>query len=240
MEELLLETSPEGSAQKNKTISILVSSETETECREILSILSSQNDFHVAGVVKDLAGIIIKSERCKPDILILDMQMPGMDNYKLTQMIRRRSPATIIIMLCDKNHSNYAELANKAGISGVLLTKEDINILVEVIRTIIHGGFYFSTPIAENIIGSAVLKNIFPQQINIPLHLTYTPAERDIITDIAKGFSDEQIARHLNYSKGTIRNYITAIKRKTNFKNRAQIAVFSLIYRLISFDQLMQ
>jgi len=66
----------------------------------------------------------------------------------------------------------------------------------------------------------------------------FSPAERSIITDIARGFSDEEIARHLNYSTGTIRNCLTAIKRRVRLKNRMQIVIFSLFYGLINIHQL--
>jgi DNA-binding NarL/FixJ family response regulator len=68
-------------------------------------------------------------------------------------------------------------------------------------------------------------------------YLQFSPAERGIITDIAKGMTDREIAEDLHFSTGTVRNYISAIIRKTKLKTRSQIAVYSLTCGLINFDQ---
>jgi len=221
-------------------ISIFVTSKNDEDCRRILAILSEQNDFHIAGVEKDESGTIIRSERLKPDVLVLDLQPPGMGADELAPIIHRRSPHTAIVMLCDRDEETYAGLALKAGISGFLLKEKDTDKLVSVIRIVNNGGCYISAPIIIRVFDTAASMNGF-SGFNIKQknnRHVFSPTERCIITDIAQGLSDEEIAKHLNLSAGTIKNCVTVIKRKTKLRNRVQIVVHSLVYGLINFEQL--
>jgi len=200
--------------------------------------LSAQNDFHIAGIEKDETGTIIKSERLQPDILILDIQPKGMSGEELAPIIHRRSPSTAIIMLSDKDDENYARLALKAGILGYLLKEKDTDILASVVKIVFSGGYYISASIINRFFSKTAFMRQFSEQENGQDNTFFSPAERSIVTDLAQGYSDTEIAKHLNFSKGTIKNYLTAIKRKINLKNRIQIVVFSLLFGLIRMEQL--
>jgi len=220
-----------------KTISIFITSTDAETCKHLINILSEQDDFRIAGVEKDETGAIIKSERLKPDVLIMDLQPPAMSADKLAPIILRRSPSTAIIMLCDRDEDNYASLALKAGISGFLLKDVDTDILVPVIKIVSSGGCYISTPIMIRVFNAILLQKQFPGQSFKTSGHFFNPTERGIIADIARGFSDEETANHLNYSVGTIRNCLTAIRRKTKLKNRVQIVIFSLVHGLINIEE---
>jgi len=221
-------------------IRILVNSRYDEDCKRIIDILSDQNDFRITGIEKDEVGTIIKSAQLKPDVLVLDLQPQGLGGEELAPIIHRRSPSTAIVMLCDKDEDDYAGLALKAGISGFLLKEYDTDKLVPVIKIVSSGGYYISASITIRVFSAVILMHNFPGHIieQNPCHLFFSPAERGIVTDIAQGLSDEEIVKHLHFSTGTIKNCLTAIKRKTKLKNRVQIVVYSLVYGLISFEQL--
>jgi len=218
-------------------ISIIVTSSNDESCKLIIAILSEQNDFIITGIAKDESGTIIRAERLKPDVLILDLQSPGLGGETLAPIIHRRSPSTAIVMLCDRDEDKYAGMALKAGISGFLLKETDMDKLVSVVRIVASGGYYISAPIINRVFSSYLFQKQFPKMpVKYP-GLFYTSTERKIITDIACGFSDEEIADHLNYSIGSIRNRLTAIRRKTKLDSRVQIVIFSLVHGFISIDQ---
>jgi len=219
-------------------IRIFVTSGHDEDCKRILDILSDQNDFRITGVEKDETGTIIKSAQLKPDVLIMDLQPPGMGGEELAPIIHRRSPSTAIVMLCDKDEDNYACAALKAGVSGFLLKEVDTDKLVPVVKIVFSGGYYISASITIRVFSAVMFMNNFPGQITEQHHTVFSPAERGIVIDIAHGFSYEKIAKHLHFSAGTIKNYLSAIMRKTKLKNRVQIVVYSLVYGLITFEQL--
>ena len=220
------------------TISILVVSRLDEDRKRIIDILSEQKEYFIVGEEKDEAGAVIRSERLKPDIIIIDLQLTSKDGAGLVSIIRRKTPSSAIILLCDNDEDNYVCLALKAGSAGFLIKETDINNLALIVKIIYLNGCYISASIIFRVFSTVTFMSQFPMQITEDNHITFTLAERGIVTDIAQGLSDDQIARHLHFSAGTIKNYVTAIKRKTKLKNRMQIVIYSLVFGLINFDYL--
>jgi len=228
-----------------KIINVLLTAGNAEDRKLIITTITMQDDIRIIGVENDEAGTLIKSERLKPDVLIMDFQPAGIDGAELAPIIHRRSPDTSIIMMCDRDESDYARTAIKAGISGFLLRKADMNKLLPVVRLVNMGGYYISASIVKRTLDSIAFIRQFPGQFDNQnysekenIRFLLSAKERCIITEIAQGLSDEEIARHLHYSAGTVKNCITAIKRKTMLKNRIEIVVFSLAYGLISLKNL--
>jgi DNA-binding NarL/FixJ family response regulator len=223
----------------DKPITILVFSRHEEERERIISSLSDQNDFCIISAEKDESGAIIKSEKLKPDVLIMDLNLPGMSGPELAPVIRRRSPSTAIILLCNNDEDNYASAALKAGISGFLIKESDIDLLALAVKMVYSGGCYVSASIVIRVFTTVNIAGLLSRQtVNPVSSQILTPAERGIIKDIARGFSDDEIAKHLNYSTGTIRNFLSKIKQKTRMKNKIQIVLFSIINGLINLEQI--
>jgi len=215
---------------------VLIVSRYDEDQKNILAVLGEQ-DFFIVGVEKDEASAIIKSERLKPDVLILDLQLSVMNYSQLARIIRRRSPSTAVIILSE-TEDKFSFHALQAGISGFLLKKEDINKLALVVKLIFMGGYFINTSVTSGVFRKAAKINQFPQQADQFNHLILSPVERGIITYLANGLSDYQIAKHLNYSEGSIKNILTIIKRKTKMKNRTQVVVFALVSGFIFFEHL--
>jgi len=224
-------------------ISILVTSPYDEDRSRILAALSDQKDFSIAGVEKDEVSAIIRSEQIKPDVLVLDSKLPGTIGLKIAPIVHRRSPSTAIVFICDNEEESYAVQALKAGISGFLLKKADIDKLALIVRIVHNGGYYVSASITAKAINTFILGRNNDRQFkecdsSSKNDVSFSVAERGIITCIAKGYSDNEIAKHLNYSTGTIKNCVTAIKHKTKLKNRLQIVIFSLVNGFISLEHL--
>jgi two-component system response regulator NreC len=221
------------------TTSILITSNDNEDFKCILNSLNSQNGLNIIGVENDETNTIIKSERLKPDVLILNLLNPIIDEAELAPIIHRKSPDTAIIIICDKEENEYAGKAIRAGILGFLLRNEDMNKILPAVIIVSLGGYYISASITINAINSITLVKQFPGQFlkikeRYPL---FSSTERNIVEYIAKGFSDDEIACNLHISTGTIRNYMTSIKNKTKQKNRVQAVIFSLVHGLISIEQ---
>jgi DNA-binding NarL/FixJ family response regulator len=229
-----------------KITSILVTARNDNELDNILAAISAQNDLQIVGVENDETGTIMKSERLRPDVLIMDLQPPGMDGSDLVPIIHRRSPSTSIIMMCDRDENDYATRAFRAGISGFMLRETDINKLIPAVKIVILGGLYVSPSIILRAMNSFTITSQFTGQvIEINGQFShkekprfFTPTERSVILNIAQGYSDDETANRLNLSAGTIKNCVTVIRRKTKMKNRAQIVLYSIAAGIIKLEQL--
>jgi len=221
------------------TISILITSNDNENFQHILDSLNMQNGLNIIGVENDETDTIIKSERLKPDVLILDLMQSVIDGTELAPIIHRKSPDTAIIMICDKDENEYAGKALRAGILGYLLRNADMNKILHAVRIVSLGGYFISTSITNKIIKTITLVKQFPGQFleNKGKYPEFSSTERNIVEYIAKGFSDDEIADYLHLSTGTIRNYMIAIKHKIKTNNRIQTVIFSLVHGLISLEE---
>jgi len=213
------------------SISIFIVLRQDEGQQQIIKALSDQDDFYIAGIEKDEACAIIKTERLKPDFIILDILSIEMSWLELIPIIRRKSPSTAIIILCSQNDDELAKHAVLAGVSGCLF-REDIDKLAIAIRTVNSGGMYVYASIMRKILDS--VSKITPQtSCNF-----FSSTERGIIISIAQGLTDNEIAKNLNYSPGTIKNFITIIKRKTNLKSRIQVVIYSILNGFVDLHRL--
>jgi DNA-binding NarL/FixJ family response regulator len=225
--------------------SILIAARNDEDLINIINVISTQEDFKIVGIENDEFNTIIKSERLKPDVLIMDLQPPGTDGVELAPIIHRKSPSTSIIIICDKDEENYSERALMTGALGFLLKNSDMDKLPLAVRTVQLGVCFINNSIIKRSLNYITYIKQFPGQFIdmekygyfIENRPTFSPLELSIITYIANGFSDKEIAEYLNYSAGTIRNYVTVIKQKTKLKNRTHIATYSLVYGLINLNQ---
>ena len=218
-------------------INILIASRYVVDQRRIMDALPEQMEFFITGIANDESGAIIKSECLKPDILILDLQLSEITGPELVRIVRRKSPSTAIIILQDKifDQSVLDMFLFTNGISGFLLKESDIDKLAHIVKIIFLGGCYFNSSITVNIISSVTLINQFYDFAEFD---NFSSVERSIVTLIARGFSDPQIAFELNLSIGTIRNSITIIRHKTNAKSRIDIVIYFLVTGFIRMEQL--
>jgi DNA-binding NarL/FixJ family response regulator len=205
-------------------------------------MLASQRDFQIVRVGSDGYDALKSAMDLQPDVYIMDMYLSDIDALQLAPMIKRKSSASALIALGSRDDDEYVINAINAGFSGYILKKTDMNILIPLIKIVSKGGCYINTPDLTRIFNIAfrslgnTIKNrentIHPELLHSSASV-FSPMERQIIIGIARGYSDEEIAENLHIRPGTVRNYMSAAKRKTGLKNRAQIVIQALLCGLI-------
>ena len=223
-------------------ITVLVLCRKEQNGKFIIDSLSNKNNLHIVSIEKDITGAIMKTTALKPNILLIELPKADFWGIDLAAIIRRRSPETMIAVICENEEDDYAEKALSKGIRGVFLKREDMDKLALAVQVIYLGGYFINSSIASRTICvnsgkhgefngfSKLYKNI------VEGSLSFSRTELSIIAVMAEGVTDDAISRKLHISKGTIRNYISEIKLRTGLNTRIQIVLYALFHGLIRYE----
>lgn len=163
------------------------------------------------------------------DVVLMDIRMPVCDGVEGTKRIRERFPDVRVLMLTTFDDDDYIVEALQNGASGYLLKNIPPDRIIQGIKTVHDGNMLIHPDIARKLTGM-----LRPAPHNAPAepaamdHYGLTPAEKNIVSLIADGLSNKEIAAQLFLSEGTVKNYVTEILGKLNLRDRTQIAIFYL------------
>lgn len=128
-------------------IRIVIICEKKEEQKRISELLSANENFQIICIGSDGYDALKSAADLRPDIFIMDMRLAGIDAPELAPLIKRRSPSSALIALSSRDEDDSAQRAIRAGISGYLLKQDDMDILVNLVNIVFHGGYFVSTPI---------------------------------------------------------------------------------------------
>lgn len=176
--------------------------------------LSREDDIEVVGCASDGAEALKISEEHTPDIVLMDIRMPGVDGVAATRLIKHRYPNTRVMMLTTFDDKPNIQQALSAGADGYLLKTDKISDSASKLRVMMEG---------VSVLGGDVLKKLTVSK-NKALE-SLTPRELDIIRLVAQGMTNRDIGKQLFLSEGTVRNNIAVIMEKLEVKNRTQLGL---------------
>ena len=183
--------------------------------RKSLSLtLSREDGIDVVGTASDGAEALRLCEKALPDILLMDIRMPGMDGIAATRLIKQRYPDIRIMMLTTFDDRPNIQQALSAGADGYLVKTDKISDIPGKLRIMMDG---------TGILGADVLKKLAAPEN--PALDQLTQRERDVARLVAQGLTNKEIAAQLFLSEGTVRNNIVVIMEKLGVSNRTQLGM---------------
>jgi DNA-binding NarL/FixJ family response regulator len=191
-------------------------------------ILERETDIDVVGEAASGREAVEQTRLRKPDVVLMDVRMPGMDGIEATRhlLAAERTAATRVLMLTTFDLDEYVYEAMRAGASGFLLKNAPPHQLAEAIRTVAAG---------EALLAPSVTRRLIEEFVSRPRTAPGGPSalsdltqrEREVLTLIARGLSNSQIAEHLVVSPATVRTHVNRVLSKLSLRDRTQAAVLA-------------
>jgi two-component system nitrate/nitrite response regulator NarL len=194
------------------------------------ALLQRQADFEVVGDAADGIEGIKRAKQHRPDVVLLDLNMPGLSGIETLQLLQQDLPDTAVIMLTVSEDVDELTSALHEGACGYLLKNMDADALATMIRRAADG----ESVIAESMTQRLIAKMRTPQKAEeLPApdareSSALTPRERDIVRIVARGASNKDIARELDLAESTVKIHVRNVLRKLNLTSRVQIAIHAL------------
>lgn len=191
------------------------------------SILETEEDFRVIGEVATGREAIRYALDTKPDVILMDIQMPELDGVAATKAILAEQPDAKVIILTMYRQDRYVFEAVKVGARGYMLKDASATELIDAIRRVAGGETLLNAEMAASILDE------FGKLGDLPRHPEHklselTDREEDILRLLAQGASNQEIATSLGVSEKTVRNRLSEIFSKLRLNNRTQAALYAL------------
>jgi DNA-binding NarL/FixJ family response regulator len=194
----------------------------------LVAMLSTQEDFQVAGEAATGRETIARTLELRPSVLLLDLEMPDMDGVQALEEIRRAFPEIQAIVLTAFDTDERILNALKSGARGYLLKGSPRQEIFHAIRTVSQGG-----SLLQPVVTTRLLEHIRSTEEGREPFSPLTGREREILQRVARGNSNKQIALALSISERTVKFHVSAILRKLNAANRAEAVQKALTSSLI-------
>lgn len=214
-----------------KKIKVLLVDDHPVVRKGLCSCLQDRANLKIVGEASDGAEAIRQVTEFSPDIVLMDLNMPGMDGVKVTEMLRKQSPQTKILVLSMHSNREYILPVIKAGARGYVLKDAPPEELVRAIEAVHSGATYFSPSVARIALNQYVSES---DQSDPQFRLS--EREREVLTHIAQGLSNKEIAMKLGIGVRTIETHRERIMRKLDIHSVAGLTKFAIAHGLITLD----
>ena len=196
-------------------------------------VIEAEADFKVVGEAANAAATIAEVAAQRPDILLLDVSMPGGGGIGALDEIRKASPATRILVLTMHEDPAYLRVALVSGASGFLLKHAAGRELVAAIRAVLQGRTYVDPTLA----GVALHEALRPAQTSQETASDrLSPRETQVLRDLALGFTNKEVAERLAVSVKSVETYRARLFEKLGLERRADLVRYAIAHNLMTPD----
>ncbi|QFQ98992.1 response regulator transcription factor [Streptomyces phaeolivaceus] len=188
------------------------------------AIVDAEPDLTVVAEAGDGAHAVELARRTAPDVVLMDIRMPGMDGLTATRLLTAWDDAPRVLVLTTFDQDTYVHDALRAGASGFLLKDARPEELLGGIRAVASGDGILAPAVTRRLIEA--FAHSAPAPDPAPL-ATLTPREREILTLVAAGLANAEIADTLGVTTGTVKSHVNALLRKLGLRDRVQATIFA-------------
>ena len=210
-------------------IAVLIADDHPVVRHGLRTFLETQDGLEVVGEAADGAEAVELVERLLPDVVLMDVVMPGLDGVEATRRIRGLSPSTKVIVLTSFDDDEKVFPSIKAGAAGYLLKDVHPQDLADAIRRVQRSEALLAPSVAAKLMQEVAGERA-------PSNGGLTERELDVLRLIARGLSNKLIARELIVSEKTVKTHVSNILAKLHLADRTQAALYAVRERLVELE----
>jgi DNA-binding NarL/FixJ family response regulator len=206
------------------TTRTLIVDDSELARRGIRVILTGSSLFDVVGEATNGQEGIDRVREMAPDLVLMDLRMPGLGGLEAIRLIKEEFPATLVVVLSVSDDPQDLFAAIRCGAQGYLIKNVDPDLWLEYLTALVQGDARISRAIADRILQEFTRQSAVPRG-SLP---TLTPREEEILALVARGLANKEIAATLGIVEGTVKRHLQNILAKLHLRNRVELAAFAL------------
>ncbi len=181
--------------------------------------------IEVLGEAADGIQALQLVNQLKPDLLILDVEMPELNGLEVTRKLRESQPQLPILVLSAYDHEGYIEGLLEAGARGYVLKDEALETIVHAVYAAVEGRTWLSPRVATKLVNRMAHPKAREDELSL--------RESEVLQLLALGYNNAQIAQKLFISEGTVRNHVNSIYSKLNLRTRAEVVAWAWEHKLV-------
>lgn len=216
-------------------IRVLICDDQDIAREGLQLILETDPEIEVVGAARDGTEAIDKTQELIPDLVLMDLKMPGVNGILATQKIKDIQPATHVLVLTTYDNDSWVFDAIRAGASGYLLKDSPRDLLVAAIKGTVQGKTHVDPAIAGKLLSHITRSGVAPDTTIVD---SLSDREKDVLKLLARGFTNAEIAGQLFLSEGTVKNYVSDVFAKLDVADRTQAALKALRFGLVDLNDL--
>jgi DNA-binding NarL/FixJ family response regulator len=216
-------------------IRVLICDDQDVVTEGLRAILGTSPDIDVVGIAHDGAEAVEQVPSARPDVVLMDLKMPGVNGIQATRQIKDHYPGVRVLVLTTYDADEWVFDAIRSGADGYLLKDTPRQDLVAAIKGTFAGGTHVDPAVAGRLFGH--IAQTSPAAPDTAVVRSLSERELDVLRLLARGLSNADIAKRLYLSEGTVRNYVSAVLAKLDVTDRTQAAVLALRYGLVDLSE---
>jgi DNA-binding NarL/FixJ family response regulator len=201
----------------------------------VKTILERGTEFHVVGEAENGSDAVALCEKSAPDLVLMDIGLPGMSGIEATTELLRRCPAVKVVILSMYDDENSVVGAIRSGARAFVLKKASSNELLDALRTVARGGSYLSSQVSDRLL-ARIQRGDLDTHEHSALQ-TLSPRELQVLRMVAEGQTSKDIAALLNLGLQTVRSYRKTMMKKLGVNNVAGLTQLALAAGLTHWNK---